>query len=293
MDQVLLLMRNPRRAIPSYHTMRWELDYAMDWYSSYLRIPDTYRERPTVERWELWRDAKFHTEIEAWFFFYDFWMQGGFMEYQNETHTKCLNMEIECHPQEVVDFENLYTDAVTEDFLKIGSVLDASKNVDVISSQARECVLHNVFNRTNHQDLNMHQASRPYPELPEEYKFTLGQLDKIFNRTIELRDKYIEEPYSFKPHAGDFVNILNSYLSTNTPEYLETVDLFLEDFVAEVLGDTNCQTSVGTELMVCEYMINRLNHDIFSNGFFPDNFPYEDWLTVRKCVTILERNDFD
>ncbi len=87
-------------------------------------------------------------------------MQGSFMEHDNVTHPKCLNMEIECHPQEVIDFENLYTDAPTTDFLKIGSVLDVSKNVDVISSQARACgVLHNVFNRTNHKHLNIHQGS--------------------------------------------------------------------------------------------------------------------------------------
>ena len=60
MDQMLLLMRDPRRAIPSYHTMRWELDYAKNWLESFVRIPDTYRERPTVEKWESWRDSRFN-----------------------------------------------------------------------------------------------------------------------------------------------------------------------------------------------------------------------------------------
>ena len=219
--------------------------------------------------------------MDSWFYFYDFWMQGGFLEEYNYTHKKCMNMEIDCQPKTVVDFESLYTAAPTEDFLKIGSVLDASENVDIISSQARACVLRNVFNRTGHQDLNMHQASRPFPDLPMEYKFTLPQFDRMFNRTIELRNKYLEEPLSLKPHADEFVSILNGYLSENTPEFFETVDLFLEEFVAEFLGDPNCQASVGTELNVCEYMINRLNHGIFSDSFFPDNFPYEDWLVVR------------
>jgi len=31
MDQVILLVRNPRWAIPSYHTMQFELGYATDW----------------------------------------------------------------------------------------------------------------------------------------------------------------------------------------------------------------------------------------------------------------------
>ena len=222
--------------------------------------------------------------MDSWAYFYDFWMQAGFLEDYNYTHPKCVNMEIDCHPKAVVDFEMLYTDSPSNEFFKIGSVLDASRNVDVIASQARACVLHNVFNRTGHQDLNMHQASRPFPELPMEYKFTLPQFDRMFNRTIELRNKYLEEPLSLRPHVNDFVNTLNKYLSDNTAEFLETVDLFLEEFVAGVFGDQNCENSIGSEFTVCNFMRNRENHDIFIDGFFPDNFPYEDWLTVRNST---------
>ena len=108
MDQVIMLMRNPRWAIPSYHTMRWELDYSKDWASSYVRIPDTYTERPAVEQWEKWRDGHFNTEINRWSSFVDFWMQGGFQESRNKTHNRCLYSEIECHPKAIIDFDHFY-----------------------------------------------------------------------------------------------------------------------------------------------------------------------------------------
>ena len=128
---------------------RWELDYAKTWGESYLHIEDTYMERPTVEQWVTWRDAKFKREMDVWYNFYDFWMQAGFDEDNNETHVNCQyeNTEIDCNPKAIVAFENLYTDFPSADFLKIGAVLDNLNDVEVIAEQARACVLLNVFNR--------------------------------------------------------------------------------------------------------------------------------------------------
>ena len=78
MDQVLLLIRNPRWAIPSYHNMRYELDYAADWYSSYVRVPFTYTDRPAILNWLQWRNANFGYEMNNWAYQIDFWMNGGF-----------------------------------------------------------------------------------------------------------------------------------------------------------------------------------------------------------------------
>jgi len=291
MDQVLILMRNPRRSIPSFHTMRWELDYAKDWLSSWYRQPDTYRERPTVEMWEKWRDAKFNKEIDNWFNFYDFWMSAGFSEDDNSTHANCVNNDIDCQPIAVVDFESLYTDTPTVDFNRIAAVLDASKNVDVIANQARACVVEKVFKRTGQSDLNMHQAARPNPELPMLYKFTLPMFDRIYNRTIELRNKYLQEPHILRPHVDIFVANLNNYIVENEAEFLETVDLYLEDFVEGVFGDINCGTSVGHEYSVCDFMKNKDSHAIFSDGYYPDNFPYEDWLMERTVLVRIWLNN--
>lgn len=289
MDQVLLLARNPRKAIPSYHTMRWELDYAKDWPSSYLRIPDTYMERPTVEKWEAWRDRRFKHEINSWFWFYDFWMQAGFMEDQNMTHIKCV-YDLDCQPKQVVDFENLYSAEISDDFHRISQLLDSARDIDIIADQARACVLHNVFNRTGHQELNMHQASRPFANRTSEYIFTLPQYDRIMNRTIELRDKYSMEPLSLIEHADYLTQILDRYINENTAEFFHTVDLHLEEYVTEEFGDAECNNLVGDELTICNFIRNKNNHAIFFDNWYPDDFPYEEWFKVRnvKCHLIIK-----
>ena len=240
--------------------------------------------RPPVERWEMWRDQLFNREIHSWYYFYDFWMQGGFMEHKNETHSKCKDLDIECQPQTLVDFENMFSKNLNDDFLKIGNVLDASTDVEVVSDQARACVLGNMMNRTDHQDLNMHQASRPFPDLPHEYLFKVPQFDRMFNRTYELRNKVSVEPLSLKPLANELVRVLNKYIAENSPEFLFAIDKLLEEFVTDVLHDAYCANSVGNELTVCNFMKDWNNHDIFTDGFYPDNFSYDDWLKEQSIL---------
>ena len=75
-ENVLLMLRSPRWALPSYHTLRWELDFSQNWQESYVRIPFVYTERSPVAHWEAWRDENFETEIQAWVDYADFWMSG-------------------------------------------------------------------------------------------------------------------------------------------------------------------------------------------------------------------------
>eukprot|EP00979_Chaetoceros_neogracilis_P013109 scaffold3667_cov123-Chaetoceros_neogracile.AAC.1 len=75
MDQVILLIRNPRWAIPSFHALRHELNYASTYESSWLRIGFVYTDRPAVNIWKEWRDANFDVEIDKWVEYIDFWMQ--------------------------------------------------------------------------------------------------------------------------------------------------------------------------------------------------------------------------
>lgn len=48
LDQTLFLIRNPRWALPSYHSMRFELDFASNWVESFSRVGFTYKERAPV-----------------------------------------------------------------------------------------------------------------------------------------------------------------------------------------------------------------------------------------------------
>lgn len=289
MDQVIILLRNPRWAIPSYHNMRWELDYAKDWASSFARIPDTYTERPAVEQWEQWRDRRAKVEADRWYNFIDFWMTGGYMEATNRTHNRCLYSEIDCHPRAVIEFDRFYQENPTEEFYKITDVLEASNNVEIVAAQARVCVLDGVYGRTD-----LHQGGRPHPDRPPQFRFTVPQFDSILNRTVELINKYSEETDYYEeiePNATqidhrdvvrkDLVKILDDYYNDNYAEFLQEVIIFLEEYVESRFGTTDC-ASVADPLdsTICSFMKDKDNHDIFIDGFYPDDFPYYNWLDV-------------
>lgn len=76
MDQVLLLVRNPRWAIPSYHTMRYELNFATDLESTRLRIANVYTGRPGRNAWVKWRNENLGLEMENYVNYIDFWLSG-------------------------------------------------------------------------------------------------------------------------------------------------------------------------------------------------------------------------
>mmetsp|Transcript_9451 Transcript_9451/g.13881 ORF Transcript_9451/g.13881 Transcript_9451/m.13881 type:complete len:348 (-) Transcript_9451:103-1146(-) len=216
MDQVVLLTRNPRWAIPSYHTMRYELDYSDGWSESYIRIPYTYTERPTVAVWESWRDAHFDTEMERWANYIDFWMSGGkqTVDGKTETHSRCLYSEIECKPKAVIDFDTFYSEHPTSEFFKLSSVLDSTQNVEMIAAAARFCVLDKVFD-----DKTLHNANRDGAgPVQSAFMFTTAQLKTMLDTTTELRDKYATDP-----DAVSLVFILNNYINQINSEYMYTV----------------------------------------------------------------------
>jgi hypothetical protein len=53
-----------------------------------------------------------------------------------------------------------------------------------------------------------------------------------------LRDNFSVEPLILNPHADSLVEIMNSYIKQNTVEFYVSVELFLEECVAEEFGVT-------------------------------------------------------
>jgi len=77
MDQVILLIRNPRWNIPSYHTLIYELDYAHDYVTAYDNVFTAFSTRAPMDNWIKWRDYRFEDELNLWTWQIDFWMENG------------------------------------------------------------------------------------------------------------------------------------------------------------------------------------------------------------------------
>lgn len=206
MDQVLLLVRNPRWAIPAYHTMRFELDFSTNWSESYTRLPFVMTNRPEVESWREWRDAHFDEELAAWEKHLNFWMDGG------DEH--CVT-DLDCYPKAVLDFDRFYQEHPTTEFYKLGKLFDSTDNVEVIDKQARACVLDAVFT-----EKKLHHGNRDGNGPPPSYKkFTAAQLEAMINVVQKLRDKYSSGDFVDDPVAKTLVSILDDYIGQDFAEF--------------------------------------------------------------------------
>lgn len=216
MDQVILLIRNPRWAIPSYHNMRFELDYASDQASSLIRVPYTYTERPAVALWEAWRDAHFDVEMTRWANFIDFWMYDGRpdSDFAADPHPRCVNSDINCNPVAIIDFDLFYGLHAMSEYFELKHVLETSVPDEIVASSIRRCVFDKVVTTPE-----LHQGNRTTNVEPTEYLFTEPQLAKMLNITTELRNKYDSAPWSGGGKAENLAHALNEYVIQIQAEY--------------------------------------------------------------------------
>jgi len=213
MDQVMYLIHNPRYAIPSYHNLLFELDFAGDEASSLARVFNLYTERPPLQDWYTWRDDNYASEMSNWVDHIDFWMQGGLNETTNEIHGRCVNSEIQCAPKAIIDYSALYNVDPGLEFEKIQTVLQASGDVGLISAKARICALDAVWERTDLHSANRNKVGTINAPA---YDFTSAQLTNMIQSTTVLKDKYATAPWDVDPVAMQLVVILNAYITSMT-----------------------------------------------------------------------------
>lgn len=214
MDQVILLIRNPRWALPSYSTVRYELDYADNWLSSFYNMGYVYSKRPNISVWKAWRDENFDLEMGNWISFIDFWIQGGIPDGKTSPHPRCIVNKIDCKPKLLIDFDNFYQENPSVPFFKLSTVLDQLDNVEQIAAQARVCVLEKIIHKPE-----LHNAKRNGAgPAPPAYRFTAAQLGIMEEKVTNLKDKYDAEPWESDPLAQALVVALNAYLAAISGE---------------------------------------------------------------------------
>jgi len=221
-DQVILMVRNPRSALPSYHTMKYELDFSDGWVKSHMRKNFTYTERPPVAEWEQWRDEHFSTEIDRWVWYIDFWLNEGLRRNDGFGNPfqdpNCARDDVNCFPKAIIQFEKIVHDNHTvrmEEMELIGDVLDASPSISVIEMEARPCVFDEVMKRKHTYNPNRDWKG----PLPSEKKFTYQQLNVMKSQIYMLKDKYSLPQFADVSVARTLVSILDMYIQEISDEY--------------------------------------------------------------------------
>lgn len=256
LGQILLLVRNPRWAMPSYHQTLVEIDFSTTWAKSYILRDYVYTKRPPIEDWELWREQRFDVEIKKWGWFIDYWMEGGILrdiftnDFTTEEHFRRLNQPVmyaeaelmaaqaalgnvspvidqhcvddlkDCHPASIASFERI-TDPETgpAEIANFVNTVQNKTGLEVIEESARACVWEELI-------INRRGGIHTYPDrdldgpAEEEFVFTLDQMAKIQQELTRVRDKYSARGWEFNPNAQKLVEYINGYLVENDAEML-------------------------------------------------------------------------
>jgi hypothetical protein len=134
---------------------------------------------------------------------------GGIPKDATVPHYRCTQSEIVCKPKTVLDFDSFFQENPAQSFYELSEVLDASPDVEVITAQARVCVLDHVFEKKS-----LHNGNRDSHGLSRvSFHFTSAQLNLMHSKVIVLRDKYTAAPWTDDVIAKQLVLALNSYIA--------------------------------------------------------------------------------
>ena len=246
MNQTVLVMRNPREAMISYHNLIYEIGYAKDWQTAYSFQSRVYTVRPPVYTWEAWRDRYFEKEIHWWGWFIDFWMEGGLLrdivthrkanithwdecaishEHRypslegyvsppvDEYHRRCKEENFgmsNCKPVSVVSYEKLATAEMgPEETKKLIDAIEGKEGMNVIEEIAQPCVWRELVFKKVGGRLNDNRNGKGPTRT--EFVFTDVQLQTIRDVIQTYVEKYSSREWVDNAVAVDLVGYLEEF----------------------------------------------------------------------------------
>lgn len=247
MDQVIMLIRNPRFAMPHYHHFLFEVEYAHDWQTCYEFINNTFTTLSPMENWEQWRDYRFDDELDLWEWFIDFWMYDGRQfwniwdferngqwpfSFLNQTEREttrdehCDFVTEGCKPKAILSFEKLRSPIDGPDEIrKIADNLRGKKNMTVLDDDKMGCIYH----QTNINHPRPNETNRVDPDGDDQvFDFVFGEqqllamIDK-FNYMIDRYNGTLNPEWAGDALAAELVQILVGYVETVQEELDTTV----------------------------------------------------------------------
>eukprot|EP00547_Thalassionema_nitzschioides_P003528 CAMPEP_0194205572 /NCGR_PEP_ID=MMETSP0156-20130528/4806_1 /TAXON_ID=33649 /ORGANISM="Thalassionema nitzschioides, Strain L26-B" /LENGTH=624 /DNA_ID=CAMNT_0038931881 /DNA_START=29 /DNA_END=1900 /DNA_ORIENTATION=- len=237
MDQTIMLIRDPRWNIPSYHTLIYELEYAHDYVVAYDNVYNTFLLRAPLDNWIKWRDYRFQDEINLWGWQIDFWMEDGTQFWDNLDFERAgqypfrylyeterpwpkdqhCGVDVDCFPKALVSYERLKDPTEgPKELRKIADLLRGKKEMGAVSDEAITCVYHETLvNAPEPRDENRDGAMATGGLAEGDYEFTILQMETIIGKLLYMKHKYSQGDYVNNPVARDLVLNLHSYINTN------------------------------------------------------------------------------
>ena len=256
MNQVILLVRNPRWALPSYLNLLHEIEYSVNWETSYANRENVYTMRPPLEDWIVWREIRFDAEIKKWGWFIDYWMEGGLCrdvftndlttvdhferlvqpvmyaqaelvaeqqmitegEVQPQYDPHCIHDMQNCKPVAIASFEKMIDPQLgPAEVDRFVAAIEGKNGLNVIEEEARECVWRELIINGKGNTNTFRDRDGNGPE-ETEYKFTAEQMEKIQDELYRVREKYSTGEWVGDKIAQSLVTYINEYIIANQYE---------------------------------------------------------------------------
>jgi len=239
LDQVIMVVRNPRWAIPSFHVVISEMNYAQDWEGVYSFIDSLFAQLAPNANWIKWRDLKFEDEINMWAWHIDYWMEQGsqywhaldyerigqkpfhFMNENSRPWPKdqhCID-DIDCFPKALIMYEKLEHYLTGPDELrKIADVLRGKKGMTVLPDESINCIWFQTF--VHHMAPNDVDMEGKITDSGN-YNFTNAHLETILDKLDMMKNKYSQGKWANVAVAMDLVSSLDEYIEDTKEELAE------------------------------------------------------------------------
>lgn len=254
MNQVILLVRNPRWALPSYQHLLHEIEYSVNWENSYARRHHVYTMRPPLDDWMVWREIRFNAEIKKWGWFIDYWMEAGLCRdiFTNELTTPehfenliqpvlyaqaelvaaqaslgevtpaydghCIHDMADCFPVAIASFEKMIDpETGPQEVDRFVAAIEGKTGLNLIEEEARDCVWEELIINGKGNTNTYRDRDGNGPD-ESQYVFTLEQMNKIQDEITRIRNKYSTEEWVNNPIATALVEYMDSYLAVNDEE---------------------------------------------------------------------------
>jgi len=256
MDQVILVLRNPRYALVEYHNVLHDIDYANNAEDAYAKKENLYRQRAPMSAFIEWRDNRTMYEINWWGWHIDYWMEGGIMRdimthelttyehFQRQKHpgpytesgqafmelvgNATVQPELDdhcildmpdgsCEPVAIVSIDKLM-DPVKgyAENAKLAAAVEGKQGIDIIAEEARDCIWEEVIIRRKGVR-TMRDRTGP---TPDSYDFTAVMYGKMIAELTRLKSKYSAPEWDSKQPAQDLLILLDDYILDITQDLI-------------------------------------------------------------------------
>jgi len=225
MKDVALLIRNPRFAIPAYHTLISEIMYAHDCETAIANQESLFTHHPPVENWTKWRDYRFTEEMDLWRWHIDFWMENGTKYWQDLDFERngqppfeyieegnrgrdlnCIHQNVDCVPKIIMAYEYINDPVLgPPEVNKLAKLMEKSPAFNVIEESARPCIFESTLENSPFQT-NIERVGDI-----GEYNFTYSQLLEMLDMINGVKAKYSAGTWDDIPVAGDLSLYLSLY----------------------------------------------------------------------------------